>query len=151
MSKKRVLRILLCIGMALLTASFVWGVFITVLLISLNSGGEASYAAAVAVAVVLQMILYRVSLVKLTRRQRWFSCALGAVPAAFLLTRTVNGGGNFEMLGGSYNTTLIVTMGAFAGVSLLYEMIRHLFGLNKTDEPDSEEKDDEQQSAPDET
>ena len=141
MAKKIVLSVL----MAVLTFAFVWGVYISVLLITLRSEGEASYAVALICAMTLQLITYRLAPRRLTRLQRWLGCSAGALLLMLIFKAAFGEGtGNFKSLGGSFNLTLLLAMLIFAAVTGLYELIAHfLMHRVKVTEDDTDDDTEE--------
>lgn len=128
--------------MAVLTFAFVWGVYIAVLLITVRSRGDASYAVALACAMVLQLISYRIAPRRLTRLQRWLGCSAGTLLLMFIFKAAVGeGGGNFKSLGGSFNLTLLLSMLIFAAVTGLYELIAHFLMHRPKNVPEPEDDD----------
>ena len=147
MSDNPVRKVIVCVLLALLTFAFVWGVYIMVLMIGLNTQGDASYAAAVSVAMVMQMIIYKLARFKLSRRPRWLACAAGVLPIMGIFSLVFKGGGNFEMLGSSFNRTLFLAMCGFAVVTLIYEIFRRLlYGKEVTLEPEETQNEEQQES-----
>ena len=140
MNKDLVIRIILSVLMSVLTFAFVWGVYIAVLLISQNTGGDASYAAGLTAAMAVQFIAYFLSPRRLRRLQRWLGCAVGSLLIMLIFYKAFGeGGGNFKSLGGSFNLTLLVGMLGFAAVMGFWELVAHFLLHRPKDPPDDED------------
>ncbi len=142
MNSKLVIKIVLCVVMAVLTFAFVWGVYIAALLISLSARGDASYAIGLITAMAVQLIAYKVAPRWFRRLQRWLACSVGPLAIMGIFTLAFKGGGNFEMLGGSFNLSLLIAMLCFGAVTGFWELISH-FLLHRVKNDDDEEADEE--------
>ena len=144
MNKDLVIKIILSVLMSVLIFASVWGVYIAVLLISLHSRGDASYAAALAAAMTVQLIAYRFSPRRLRRLQRWLGCSVGSLIIMFIFYKSFGeGSGNFKSLGGSFNLTLMIGMLGFAAVSGLWELVAHFLLHRPKYIPDEDETESE--------
>ena len=139
MNRDIVIKIILSVLMSVLIFAFVWGVYIAVLLISQNTSGDASYAAALITATVVQLVAYNVSPRRLRRLQRWLGCAVGPVIIMLIFYKAFGEGeGNFKSFGGSFNLTLLIGMLGFASVMGFWELVAH-FLLHRPKNPVDDE------------
>ena len=137
-------RILLCAVMALAAFGAVWGLYIAALLITLSSRGDASYAIGLCAAMAVQLIVYKVAPRRFTRLQRWISCAAAPLVIMLIFAKLFKGGGNFEMLGGSFNVSLLIAMLCFAAFTGTVELCSHfLLHRPKNSDDDEDDEDDE--------